>query len=140
MRSAIGEIDFAIKDLYALSAKYKAEHFVIRDVHAEHAIGTRAATAALVVQDRAAEDELCLGIYLSTPVQKVLSDFRHWEHQRWTAKRVGAFLIAVEEVSHFNFLIYRHLHNRPVSHIELEAQAEIDKFILLKGETSTACG
>lgn len=39
------------------------------------------------------------------------------------------FWIAAEGVSHFIFLIWRAQRGRPVSHLELELQAEVDKFV-----------
>ena len=39
------------------------------------------------------------------------------------------FWIAAEGVSHFIFLVWRAQVGRPVSHLELELQAEVDKFV-----------
>lgn len=39
------------------------------------------------------------------------------------------FCIAAEGVSHFIFLVYRAELGRPVTHLEMELQAEVDKFV-----------
>jgi hypothetical protein len=39
------------------------------------------------------------------------------------------FLIAVEGVSHFNYIIWNALHERQITQLELELQAEVDKFV-----------
>ena len=41
------------------------------------------------------------------------------------------FLLALEGVSHFVYLAWRAKHERPVSAVELEVQAEVDKFAVL---------
>jgi hypothetical protein len=49
------------------------------------------------------------------------------------AKLVDAFCVALEGVSHFVYLTYCGARlSRPVSRIELELQAELDKFLLLR--------
>jgi hypothetical protein len=40
------------------------------------------------------------------------------------------FLLAVEGVSHFVYVAHRARHERPVSAVELELQAEVDKFLV----------
>jgi hypothetical protein len=46
----------------------------------------------------------------------------------WTHSRLRAHCLAVEGVSHFLYLTHRAQMPRPVSQLELELQAEIDKF------------
>lgn len=42
------------------------------------------------------------------------------------------FLYAVEGVSHFVYLVHRARQERPVSAVELELQAEVDKYLVLR--------
>ena len=46
----------------------------------------------------------------------------------WTSDRLQAHCTVVEGVSHFVYLTHRAVQPRPVSHLELELQAEVDKF------------
>lgn len=46
----------------------------------------------------------------------------------WSARKLEAHAQALEGVSHFVYLTHRANHPRPVSQLELELQAEIDKF------------
>lgn len=48
---------------------------------------------------------------------------------RWTSRRLNAHCQAVEGVSHFVYLTHRASLPRPVSQLELEVQAEIDKYV-----------
>jgi hypothetical protein len=57
-------------------------------------------------------------------------------------ENLADFLLAVEGVSHFVYLAWRALADQPVSALELELQAEVDKFVtcaLELGPTSEIC-
>lgn len=45
------------------------------------------------------------------------------------ASNIADFWIALEGVSHFSYLMWNARHARGVSHLDLEAQAEVDKYI-----------
>ena len=52
------------------------------------------------------------------------------------------FCIAVEGVSHFTYVAWRASHDRPVTQLELEMQAEVDKFAtsaMLLGRQARGC-
>jgi hypothetical protein len=44
--------------------------------------------------------------------------------------RFDAWCLALEGVSHFQLIAYRAANERPVSELELELQAEVDKFVV----------
>ena len=50
--------------------------------------------------------------------------------RRLDAANLQDFLYAVEGVSHFVYLVHRARQERPVSAVELELQAEVDKFLV----------
>jgi hypothetical protein len=53
---------------------------------------------------------------------------------------LGPFCVALEGVSHFTYLAWRAHHDRQVSQLELEMQAEVDKFVttaMLMGRQSS---
>jgi hypothetical protein len=79
------------------------------------------------------EGELSLGLYLDAAVMAV-GDEADPDHRRpkLTARAVlGRLTCAAEGVSHFVYLATRAAAGRPVSLLELEVQAEVDKFALL---------
>lgn len=49
----------------------------------------------------------------------------------WTSRKLTAHCLAIEGVSHFLYLTQRAQQPRPVSQLELELQAEVDKFALI---------
>lgn len=72
-----------------------------------------------------ADDSLEIGLFVDDAVVHELSR----PHRGWTHNRLSAHCQAVEGVSHFLYVSHRAQQNRPVSHLELELQAEIDKFV-----------
>ena len=50
--------------------------------------------------------------------------------RRLDAQNLQDFLLAVEGVSHFVYLVHRARQDRPVSAVELELQAEVDKYLV----------
>lgn len=75
------------------------------------------------------EGEECrIGLYIAPEIVTFLKKNRPWE--RLTSRNLEPFCTAIEGVSHFLFVIARMMRERPVSQLELELQAEIDKFLV----------
>ncbi|HZS38867.1 MAG TPA: hypothetical protein VFF06_18670 [Polyangia bacterium] len=74
------------------------------------------------------DGELELGLFVDerTLENLALRDPR----RRLDEANLGDFLLAVEGVSHFVYLVHRARVERPVSAVELELQAEVDKYIV----------
>jgi hypothetical protein len=72
---------------------------------------------------RETDGELEIGLFVDDAVVDELSTDGAWTH-----RRLQAHCRAIEGVSHFLYLTHRANVPRPVSHLELELQAEIDKF------------
>lgn len=91
------------------------------------------AAAALQVSDdsvlvlQGEEGTLDLGVYLSPSSLERLS--RRDPFTRLDAENLSAFCAATEEVSHFTYLVWSAMHARRVTRLELELQAEVDKFV-----------
>jgi len=88
-------------------------------------VGQRSASGApeeLLVREN--DGELEVGLYVDRDVLSELAV----ESNGWTHRRLAAHCQAVEGVSHFLYLTNRAGVPRPVSQLELELQAEIDKF------------
>jgi hypothetical protein len=79
------------------------------------------------------EDGLALGLYLDDAVMAAAAGTDpHDPRPRLTARAALApVACAAEGVSHFVYLATRAAEGRPVSLLELEVQAEVDKFALL---------
>ncbi len=81
---------------------------------------------ALLVSREAQLGELRVGLYLSP---EVLESLARGHREAWTGSRLHRFCQAAEGVSHFLYLHHRAEADRPVSMLELEAQAELDKYL-----------
>ncbi len=90
----------------------------------------RTPEALLVLED---EQGLALGLWIDDRVLAAAGEADpHHRRPRLTARRsIGALACAAEGVSHFVYLATRAAAGRPVSLLELEVQAEVDKWALL---------
>jgi hypothetical protein len=79
---------------------------------------------ALLVSEHG--DELRVGLFLD---EDVLAQLARGAREPWTHERLAGFCAAAEGVSHFLYLLHRARARRPVSQLELEAQAELDKYL-----------
>lgn len=79
--------------------------------------------ALLVCEDG---ETLHVGLFLDPGVLEQLS---RAQGAPWSLARLRGFCHAAEGVSHFLYLAHRAQQRRPVSLLELEAQAEVDKYL-----------
>lgn len=80
---------------------------------------------------RETEDTLDLTLYIDARVLASLA--ARDPYTRLDEHNLNDFLIALEGVSHFNYLVWNASHARPVTQLELELQAEVDKFVTVTG-------
>jgi hypothetical protein len=73
------------------------------------------------------EGAAAIGLFLDAGVLQRLSDANPLETLH--GGNLADFLTALEGVSHFMYLAWNAGHDRPVSLLELELQAEIDKYV-----------
>ena len=128
MKRAIAKIDRAIKRLYSLEHDHRAEDFLVRHPIDGARIGNSDLQGALYLQGDARD--VSIGIYLNESVRDTLTHYPQWSHSRWSTDQFNAFAIATEEVSHFNYFLFHAPQGRQLSHLELELQGEIDKFLI----------
>ncbi|HUJ25266.1 MAG TPA: hypothetical protein VLW85_04555 [Myxococcales bacterium] len=79
---------------------------------------------ALILSEQG--EELRVGLYLD---ERVLAQLGRSASDPWTHERLSGFCAAAEGVSHFLYLVHRAGLGGQVSHLELEAQAELDKYL-----------
>lgn len=111
-----------LEALYALDAQPPVTDFLIDEQAARGYPGGGSRT--LVTQQG---DELALAVVLEDAVTAVLvaDDPRRRLHRR----NLGPFCTAIEEVSHFVCLLFCARAARTVTQLELELQAEVDKYL-----------
>jgi len=127
---ALARLQRHLERLYDVSVGHDVENFVIHDAELagrlENSPVPRAAPEKLLLHET--EDSVDVALYLDrTLVERLRRDD---PSERLHAGNLPDFLTALEGISHFLYLTWSVRHERAVSLLELELQAEIDKFIL----------
>lgn len=119
-RALLESLQVELEAIYRVQAPARAADFVI-GAEAWRAWSDSGAAEELLVRE--SDDGLDIGFFLEDSVLRELGRPGDWTH-----RRLQAHCRAVEGVSHFVYLLHRAQQPRPVSQLELELQAEIDKF------------
>jgi hypothetical protein len=73
-------------------------------------------------------DTLSMALYIDSAVLERLA--RHDPFEDLTHENLADYLTAAEGVSHFVYVAWNTGHDKPVTLLELELQAEVDKYVL----------
>ena len=73
-------------------------------------------------------DTLSMALYIDAAVLERLA--RHDPFEGLTHENLADYLTAAEGVSHFVYVAWNTGHDKPVTLLELELQAEVDKYVL----------
>lgn len=116
------EVQRRLESFYALPAEPPVTDFLIGQEEAAHLPGGGSRT--LVSQEG---DEVSLAVVLDRSVGEDLA--RADPREKLDGTNLGAFSTLTEEVSHFLYLMYRARASRSATQLELELQAEVDKYL-----------
>ena len=136
MTDVLARLQRGLETLYRVATGLAVEQFLL-DQTARDALGlARAPREQLVVVESG--DDLDLGLFVDAAVLAHLA--AHDPGARLDDRNTGAFLYAVEGVSHFVYAAVCAQRRRAVSALELELQAEVDKYVtcLLAGDAAPA--
>ncbi|MCC7410869.1 MAG: hypothetical protein IT495_04460 [Gammaproteobacteria bacterium] len=126
---ALNHLQHHLERIYEVELAHRVEDFLTSDPRLLAAMqpGEREARERLLV----CEDEqgLSMSLYLDQAVLAALDP--HDPLAPAHAAAVDAWCLALEGVSHFLYLGWRAVHDRSVSLLELELQAEVDKYAAL---------
>lgn len=116
----LNQIQQQLENLYQIERGERVEGFLKK-------IGPQLGREALLI--KYSSNKLELGLYISPEVLKKLRRRNPFE---WIGPgNLEPFLIAVEGVSHFVYFLKRVHENHAVTQLEMEIQAEIDKYLLV---------
>lgn len=124
----LAEVQRYLCGFYDSPNAYAVDDFLITDSALASALAPSSSSAnderVLVAES---DDGLALSLYLSaeTLEQLDLEDPFVDLHEG----NLAAFLLALEGVSHFNYLCWNASYDRSVTLLELELQAEVDKYV-----------
>lgn len=119
-----------LENLYEVQSGYRVADFVIDDPRLARRLDTTAnardVPEKLLIQEEG--DSLNLALYLDPDLlQRLDADD---PTQSLHGKNLHDFWMALEGISHFLYLTWNAGHERSVSLLEMELQAEVDKYIL----------
>jgi hypothetical protein len=125
--ATLGALQQALSELYDLPATPDVADFLRTDRACLAGFaGARASDEQLLVAE---DDEgLAVTLYIAAPVLERLRERDPFA--ALTQENLGDYLTAVEGVSHFVYLAWNAGYDKPVSLLELELQAEVDKYVL----------
>jgi hypothetical protein len=121
----LARLQRGLEHLYRIDSRLAVGDFVV-DAAARDRLGlARAPREQLLIQE--ADGELAIGLFVDDAVLANL--VRHDPMEALDERNLAAFLLAVEGVSHFVYTVFCAQADRSVSALELELQAEVDKYI-----------
>jgi hypothetical protein len=117
-----------LEQLYDVAVPYRVSDFLVTDPVLARALSTdaRDTPEALLLQQ--SEETLDLSLFVDQAVLDRLKD--HDPGSPWPAGALQDWWVAMEGVSHFLAVVWRAMRRRSTTALELELQAEIDKFVL----------
>ncbi len=118
-----------IGGIYDLGVAYDVYDFLVTDrARLPPEVRTRLSAEDLIVaQPGESGEEMAMSLYLDPALLERLG--REDPMVRLHDGNVADWWIALEGVSHFLYLAWNASHDRPVSLLELEMQAEVDKYV-----------
>ncbi len=125
----LSELQQHLTDIYKVDAGHDVRDYLITDRAVAIALGQGALIqntdeSLLVAHD---DDGLALSIYLDEAMLKRLNSADPLTRLR--AEQLDDLWKVIEGISHFNYLVWSAARDRSVTLLELEMQAEVDKFV-----------
>lgn len=116
-----------LQSIYEVDPGHRVEDYVITDPvladRLDSSVNARATQEKLLIWQRG--EDLRMSLYMDP---EILASIK--VHQsRPDARHLTAYCVAIEGVSHFMYLAWHARHGRNVTAMEMELQAEIDKFV-----------
>jgi len=122
--SILTRLQLGLEALYRVETRLDVEAFLIYESQRLESGGARAPREQLLVQENG--EDLSLALFVDAKAIENLE--RHDPASGLHAENFADFCIALEGVSHFVYLALCAAGERRVSALELELQAEVDKF------------
>lgn len=121
----LARVQRGLETLYRVDTGLTVDDFVIDEPTRDGFAPQRKPREQLLVCEEAGE--MAVALFIDPGVLANLAE--HDPSRRLGDHNLGDFLLAVEGVSHFIYTIWCAKAERPVTQLELELQAEIDKYV-----------
>jgi len=122
---SLNRIESRLRALYDLDGVHRVEDFVCNAQVARRAAAqaVERGEALLVLEE---PEDVSVGLYLAPQALEALAESGDWLGDG----SFESFCLVAEGVSHFLYLMFRIEHEHAVTQLELEVQAEVDKYAL----------
>ncbi|HEY4392463.1 MAG TPA: hypothetical protein VGP64_00295 [Polyangia bacterium] len=133
--SVLARLQLGLEALYRVETRLAIDAFLIDEARRAEVVTARAPREQLLV--RQDDGELGLGLFVDGAALENLE--RNDPSTKLDERNFSDFCLAIEGVSHFVYVALHAADDRTVSQLELELQAEIDKFaccLLVAGAAS----
>jgi hypothetical protein len=124
--ATLSQVQDALADIYDLPATPEVGAFLLTEGELAKTPEARATDEQLIVEQDG--DTLSMGLYIDAAVLARLE--RRDPFAALTHDNLADYLTVAEGVSHFVYLAWNAGHDKPVTLLELELQAEVDKYVL----------
>jgi hypothetical protein len=121
----LARLQLGLEALYRVETRLAIDAFVIDAGQRGRIQPARAPREQLLLRE--IDGELAMALFVDAAAIANLE--RHDPAARLDDRNFSDFCLAVEGVSHFVYVALAAAHQRPVSQLELELQAEVDKFV-----------
>jgi hypothetical protein len=122
----VGWVQEHLEAIYGISCPHRVSEYLL-DEKAARLLGAtfRSSEELLVHQEK---DELWLGLYLAPQLLQRFGELSPAALAGALERNLGTYCQVAEGISHFLYVVHTASEGRSVSLLELETQAEIDKF------------
>jgi hypothetical protein len=124
--ATLAALQAALADIYDLPPTPDVADFLMTDRGRLADLDARASDEQLIVAEDG--DTVSLGLFIDATVLARLA--QRDPYDALTGDNIADYLTAAEGVSHFVYVAWNAGHDKPVTLLELELQAEIDKYVL----------
>lgn len=121
----IGRIQDHLEAIYAFRCQMRADQFLVGPEVAK-ALGATGRSEELLLSESGGDLEIAL--YISPQVLERFAPYSTVPAPVFLESLLGSYCLVAEGVSHFLYVVQTAQQGRRVSLLELEAQAEVDKF------------
>jgi hypothetical protein len=123
----LGTLLTQIDRIYNLELEVNIEEFLISRELCQRLAGEDATASTVVVHQGDEQEEIRLGVYIGEDTLSRLGELDL--DTAMAAEQFSVLCTAIEEVSHFAYLCWNANQDKTVTQLELELQAEVDKFV-----------
>lgn len=140
-RHLLERLQSQLEKLYGLDTRYSVGDFLISDGTISRLTGSDTSPGEEYVLVHQTDDELSLAVYVDGDLLQRLTTTAS-PFAALGLNNLHDFCVALEGVSHFLYLTWRATQRRQTTQLELELQAEVDKYLIaarLLAEQNNGC-